>query len=105
MVVLLVLVADSAAPANNLILDFDCVLPHDFDGLVTQRVKILEGLGVSIRHRLFKGVKLGDTHILGRRTNERNYLSVGGTQIATAGRLLRGPDSLREGLVRVGISY
>jgi hypothetical protein len=51
----------AAALGNNLILDFDCVLPHDFDGLVAQRIKILEGWPVPYgpRHGVSRGTQRG----------------------------------------------
>src|SRR5262245_41456840 len=85
---------------HELILVFDCVLTHAFNGLVAERIKILEGLRVAICLRLVKTVKLGDAHMLGRGTDECNHLSHGSAQIPTAGRLLRGPNRLHKFLPR-----
>ena len=85
---------DRAASTNvrRLVLNFDRILPDDLDGFVAQRIEILEGLRIAICNRLVKAIELSDAHMLGRITYECNYLSVGGTQIATASLLLRCPN-------------
>lgn len=69
---------------GRLLLGFDGILPDDLDGFVAQRIEILEGLRIAVCNRLVEAIEFGDAHMLGRITYERNYLSVGGTQIATA---------------------
>src|SRR5262245_42279913 len=89
----------------KLILSFDYILPDDLNGFVAQRFHLLEGGRVAICYRLIKAVELGDAHMLGRIAYERNDLSVGGTQIATASLLLRCPNSLNKGLVGLSIEH
>src|SRR5262245_14917282 len=91
--------------SGRLVLGLDGKLPGDLNGFVAQRVEILEGLRIAICNRLIETVEFGDAHMLGRIAYECNYLSVGGTQIATAGRRLCGPNSLSEGLVGLSIDY
>ena len=69
---------------GRLVLGFDGILPDDLDGFVAQRIEILEGLRIAVCNRLVKAIELSDAHMLGRIAYECNYLSVGGTQIATA---------------------
>jgi hypothetical protein len=84
---------DWAASTNLgcLVFGFDGILPDDLAGLIAQRIEILEGLRIAVCNRLVEAIELSDAHMFGRITYECNYLSVGGTQIATASLLLRCP--------------
>jgi hypothetical protein len=68
-------------------------------------IKILESLRVAVCDRLVKTLKFGEAHMLGRITDICNHLSHSGAQIATAGRLLRSPNSLHKFLPRRAINY